>query len=72
MSFTKKLNPETTPLLFHCKDIVARDAFVASAADSDGDDSDARSFSSGDAETRAPARSKLSNRRFQILLFGTD
>lgn len=72
MSAAKKLNPETTPLVFHCKDIVARDAFVASTADSDGDESDARSFSSGDAETRAPARSKLSNRRFQILLFGTD
>jgi len=70
MAATARLNPETQPLLFHCKDLLARDAFVLAAEASDSDD--ARSFSSGDAETRAPARSKLSNRRFQILLFGTD
>jgi DNA polymerase elongation subunit (family B) len=56
------MDPETANLEFQCKDLLARDAFVATA----GDDSDERSESSGD---RVP-KSKLSNRRFQITLFG--
>ena len=55
-----RLDPECDDLHFMCKDLLARDAFVADA------DSDERSESSGE---RVP-RSKLSNRRYQILLFG--
>ena len=55
-----RLNPETTDLEFQCKDLLARDAFVATA------DSEERSESSGE---RVP-RSKLSGRQYVILLFG--
>ena len=53
-----KLNSETDILTFQCKDIVSRDVFVAKEDDeSDG------SRGSND---------KVSNRKFQILLFGSD
>jgi DNA polymerase elongation subunit (family B) len=57
---TLRLDPDRVDLVFQCKDLLARDILVADA------DSDSRSESSGD---RVP-RNKLSNRRYQILLFG--
>ena len=57
---TLRLNPEKDDLLFQCKDLLARDAFVATA------DSEEHSESSGE---RVP-RSKLSGRQYVILLFG--
>jgi DNA polymerase elongation subunit (family B) len=54
-------DPESDDLHFMCKDFLARDSFRAS-----DDDSDERSESSGE---RVP-RSKLSNRHYQILMFG--
>jgi hypothetical protein len=54
------LRPDRDDLLFQCKDLLARDIFLADT------DSDSRSESSGE---RVP-RNKLSNRRYQILLFG--
>jgi DNA polymerase elongation subunit (family B) len=55
-----RLDPESDDLHFMCKDYLSRDTFVADA------DSEERSESSGE---RVP-RSKLSNRHYQILLFG--
>ena len=52
---------ETTPLLFQCKDLLARDVRAA-------DDSD----SEGSYDARAPPKARVPNRKFQILLFGTD
>jgi DNA polymerase elongation subunit (family B) len=61
-----RIIPERDALVFQCKDILARDAFVASApADEDSD-----SAPSSDGERRVP-RSKLGGRKYQILLFGT-
>ena len=55
-----KRNPETDTLTFQCKDIVSRDIFVANDDDS--------SESSGSRSSN----DKVSNRYFQILLFGSD
>lgn len=56
---SRSLDPERDDLHFMCKDLLARDSYVANADDD-------RSESSGE---RVP-RSKLSNRHYQILLFG--
>ena len=61
------MNPETTSLVFMCKDLLARDIFVARESDSEGDDQ-----STGSYEDRRVPKNKLSNRRFQIVLFGND
>lgn len=55
-----RLDPETDDLVFMCKDLLSRDSYTAER------DSDSGSDGSG---TRVP-RSKLSNRQYQILLFG--
>jgi len=59
----RMLDPDTHNLVFQCKDLLARDTFIANDS---GSDSDIRSHDSGE---RIP-KSKLSNRAYQILLFG--
>jgi len=55
-----KLNSETDALTFQCKDILSRDVIVQPTDDD------------GEVMEEMDRSDKLSNRRFQILLFGSD
>ena len=55
-----KLSPDTDILTFQCKDILSRDVFEAHSDDE------------GSQESKHSRDDKLSNRSFQILLFGSD
>ena len=57
----KKLNPDTDILTFQCKDILSRDVFETRSDDE-----------AGSQESKHSNSDKLSNRAFQILLFGSD
>ena len=54
-----KLNPDTDVLTFQCKDILSRDVFLQRGSDDEGSPDDTPD-------------DKISNREFQILLFGSD
>ena len=61
------LSPDTSQLLFQCKDILSRDVIVK---DVDEDGSEPSEASSGSVKQHDPS-DKLSGRRFQIQIFGS-
>jgi DNA polymerase elongation subunit (family B) len=72
----EKPNPDTEPFLFQCIDILTQDCIVIDDADDADDADEERSYRSGGSNSAPPSISsedgRLINKRFQILLFGSD